>query len=309
MSDDVKNEKNAVIKIETFKEKIFKYYKENTFKLFIYAICLTFLISFNQISNNIIYIIITFLLLMGIEYEDYKNIKPKSNCFSLIIGIILIFFGFFLDSILNLVSGMNNDPNFGSTDLIPLLFGIILIFYGIYNLKKFIMPLGISISFLGITYFTTTSIGETLHDSFTSITVSSTVGLLNVLGFSAESVGKKIFLISSKYGVDNVVVEKGCSGFESTIYFTIIGSFLLLKINTKTWKKILIIIIGAIGCFVVNIYRVTILCLVYFWKGMDMVETFHSNLGNLMFIIWIGVLWWIAFKFLIKEENSDNKPE
>lgn len=307
MSSNENKSKNLKEKIIELNEKILKYYNENTFKLFLFIICLIFFYSIIEDALSLIYILLTFLLLIGIDYEDYQKLKSKTNNLSLIIGIVLIFSGLLLDSLANIFIGTNTDPTFGSTDLIPLLFGIIILLYGINNLKKFVVPLGIAISFIGITFLTTTSFGQKLHDPFATFTTSASIKIINALGYKAHSVGNTITLISPKYGIDRVVVSRGCSGFESTIYYSIIGGFLLLKIDAEAWKKIFIVIFGAFGCFFVNILRVTILCLVYFWKGMGMLETFHSNLGNLMFIIWIGVVWWIAFKYFLIEDDKINQ--
>lgn len=290
-------------KIEKLARQVFNYFKKNTFILFMIAVCLTFLVLSDPITGVFISVLI-FILLILVDYDEYKKLNSKISCLSIIIGIIFIILSLFLDSIVMRFTDINLAPTFGQRDLILYLFGAIILFYGLSNLKKFLIPLGFPISFMAIFFIRrNTFIGDTIHSYFANFVVSVTVDFLNMLNYEASNIGNTLKL-ASDHGAQSFFIGGGCSGFESVIFFSVLGAFLLLKIKAERWKKVLIITVGAVGAFFLNIVRVILLCLVYYWYGIGPMVTFHTNAGNLMFIGWVGFIWWISFKYIFKEGTS-----
>jgi len=231
--------------------------------------------------------------------DDY--LKSKTSIFDMVIGAVFIFLAFFFDDIaIHIWKWEWMWDVFGIFDLILLFIGIILIFYGLENWRRFIVPVGISSSFLALAYIPVLFESQ-IHRPFAAFTTSAANSVLNLLGYSASSVGTTITLYASR-GTYSARIGTGCSGMNSVFYFSIVGGFLISKIKAEVWKRVLIIVIGAIGLVFINILRVTILCMTYYHWGYTMMQTFHSHLGDLMFIGWIAFIWWLGFKYVFSED-------
>jgi len=252
---------------------------------------------------TIVYIIFTFGIIVLIDYRDYLEIPGRRQPMTMTVGAALVALGLFMSIALNRFTDLDTDERLGSTDFIPLLLGLMIFFYGFGALRVFFVPLGISLSFLAITIIPATSWGEHIHEPFVQFTVESSMRLVDLTDYTAYNNGADVTLI--KEGTrDTVTVDRGCSGFESTTYFGIFGSFLLWKLEGDRWKKVFIIVLGIGGLLLMNIFRVTLLILIYFWYDMSMLETFHSNLGNVLFFIWVGFMWWLSFTYLLPPQGE-----
>jgi len=258
--------------------------------VFIYALWMGIL--------SLVYVIFTFAVVVLIDYRDYLEVPGTPSNFTMAAGAALIVMGLFLDSVLNRTTGFHADEGFGSADFIPVILGLLIFLYGFGSLRQFFIPLAISFSFLAITVIPNTSWGEHIHEPFITFTVEGSMRLIELTEYTAHSNGADITMVKEN-SRETVTVDRGCSGFESTTYFAIFGSFLLWKLEGERRKKLFIIAIGLMGLLLINILRITLLILLYFWFDMEVLETAHTNLGNILFFIWVGFIWWVSFTYLL----------
>ena len=72
------------------------------------------------------------------------------------------------------------------------------------------------------------------------------------------------------------------------------------------WSKIEAIIIGVLGTFIVNLLRMAITG-VLAARGSQLVAIiFHDYFAALVFIIWLFVYWWFAYRFVLVNEDIAN---
>lgn len=282
--------------------------KKDKLMIFIIATLLSMLTMFLGDAIAIIQIAIVFLLLIFIDYNLYKKLDTKIDNVSLIFGILLVISSFILTNFIKLL--FPKAPiltTFGSFDFILLLFGLTILFYGLRNLKHFIVPLGISCSLIIINYVQSSSFGDELQKPFAEFSTYISGGTLKLLGYdvmtSVTTNGDPRISLAGR----NAVVVAGCSGFSSFIYYSIITSFLFLKIKGVPWKKILVLSIGITGILFVNSLRVTILMLVWFYYGLTTMRAVHANLGEILFIIYVGIFWFLTFRYLEKEDKKEKE--
>ena len=286
------------------KMEIKEWIKKNRFNLFlamIFVSILTYLISG---AGMIFQIVLIFLLLVLIDYEKYKKLPSKTRWVDVIIGIIFIYISFFLYSSLKFFtgSGFGLHPQFGYIDIIVLLLGIAIIFYGFANLKRFLIPFVLIFSLILFNNLQSISfIKNVIGPIFVNATITISSAILNIFGYAIEISGSA-FILPNGTAIQMLV---WCSGINSVLFYSIFAGILLLKINAKRNNKILAFILGAIGVFFINILRVSLLVAIGVRCGMSLMDAFHTHLGDLLFLFYIGIFWWLAFKFL--EESREKK--
>ncbi|HIJ02610.1 TPA: archaeosortase/exosortase family protein [Candidatus Woesearchaeota archaeon] len=112
-----------------------------------------------------------------------------------------------------------------------------------------------------------------------------------------------------KLGVGSFIVGIGkpCSGIDSMLLF--ISLYILIII--MDWKKInkktaaILFIIGAIGMYITNIFRIFMLFLVGIYISPKLaVGVFHTNIGWILFIIFFFIYWNISSRFIYKKKGK-----
>ena len=139
-----------------------------------------------------------------------------------------------------------------------------------------------------------------------SLTVRKILAYLLGLTFSDIYIGA-----SDAYGpvlgVRNFLVgiSKECSGIDSMLLFISLYTFLFILnwkyINKK--RMIFIFIPGLIGTFAYNILRLYILMLAgIFISPQFAADTFHSNIGWILFLGFFVIFWHFGSKYVYKKE-------
>lgn len=278
-------------------KKVRKWLEENRFNLFLTAISASILTYLISGVGMIFQVVLVFLLLALIDYEKYKKLPSKTRWLDIIIGIIFIYISFFLYLSVKFFtgSGFGLHPQFGYVDIIVLLVGITVIFYGIANLKRFLIPFALVFSL--VLFNNLQSIGlmkDVIGPVFVEATIIISSAILNIFGYAIQISGST-FILPNGTVIQMLV---WCSGINSVLFYSVFAGVLLLKVDAKRNKKILAFILGAIGVFFVNIVRVSMLVAVATSYGISLMGAFHTHLGDLLFLVYIGIFWWLLFKFL-----------
>lgn len=87
-----------------------------------------------------------------------------------------------------------------------------------------------------------------------------------------------------------------CSGVESiTVFISAIAAFFISTKEKNILKIIKLSTIGIVALFFMNILRIVILVLVGRYYGVDALMFTHYNLGWIMFVIGMGIFWYLVF--------------
>ncbi len=89
------------------------------------------------------------------------------------------------------------------------------------------------------------------------------------------------------------------SGVVSMIIYSLVIMVLLVKLQAPRKRKLPYALIGAIGTYLVNVTRITLIVLYVTYISLD-VEAFHQSIGEVLFIGWI----FIYLLYVIHRENK-----
>ncbi len=91
-----------------------------------------------------------------------------------------------------------------------------------------------------------------------------------------------------------------CIGWQSFIFLfiTLISGLSGKYTNISKFQAFLI---GLLGTYLINIFRLTIVVVMYYFTGRGIGIVFHDYFSNLLSISWLFIFWWIAYSYVLEE--------
>ena len=133
----------------------------------------------------------------------------------------------------------------------------------------------------------------TVLQAFVPVTVSGTIFVLNLLGYETrtfaggeDGLGLTVSGASNSY---SAVVSWSCAGSHSLFLYSFMIMLFLRGTSISRRRKIIYVVVGAIGTFMVNILRIVAILLAGVNSGASLAATFHEFYGEFFFIIWMFV--------------------
>jgi exosortase/archaeosortase family protein len=226
----------------------------------------------------------------------------------------------------------------GGNDMMVLFFGVSLIIYdpppwmrfGTY-LKKYTREKDFIVVFLGLLvlilvlpiYVNALLIGGTQGDSpgldrsndnivFVLLTAPLS-GILSVLGLENHAVGAFLEFKMADGNSATIGIAATCAGIYSFgIFLAAFIAFVLSEYSRLTKRIGILLIIGSMLTYLANLLRMTFIVLAGYYNGIgDMNDPApftllwtHKYAGEIIFISWVAVFWWIAFRYLAVDERE-----
>ena len=100
-----------------------------------------------------------------------------------------------------------------------------------------------------------------------------------------------------------VSLEWNCLGWQSLV---LLGLTLLtgLRGNWKIMSKVEAILIGIIGTFLINIFRMAfITSLAYYWNNVAAM-IIHDYFAAFVALIWLIFFWWFSYSFVLETKDA-----
>lgn len=127
--------------------------------------------------------------------------------------------------------------------------------------------------------------------------------LLKALGIYSQVSQSSIYI---KKGSEllGVFISWNCIGWQSVILFAITlitglqGPYTVLS-------KAQTVIVGFLGTFVVNIFRVTLVTLFAYFFGQLPAIIFHDYGSTIMIILWLLLFWYVSYTFILERKKED----
>jgi len=152
----------------------------------------------------------------------------------------------------------------------------------------------------------------TALQSFVPITVSGAVFFLNILGYGtstfaggADGMGLTVTGANSSY---SAIVSWSCAGSHSLFLYSFMIMLFLRGTSISRTRKIVYIVAGAVGTFLVNIIRIVAILLAGVNSGASLAATFHEFYGEFFFIAWmfiyLSVIYLIETRLIPKISNN-----
>ncbi len=105
-------------------------------------------------------------------------------------------------------------------------------------------------------------------------------------------------LVNGNKGFMTVIIFWPSSGVVSMLIFTTVIAIVIIKMDIPVKRKIIYAALGALGTFVVNVIRVSMIVAYVTFVSLN-VEAFHEVIGEILFLIWIV----IYLALIIRYEN------
>jgi exosortase/archaeosortase family protein len=234
----------------------------------------------------------------------------------------------------------------GGNDLITIFFGTILIFYnppewmaiGPYKAswirKKFPREMDFIVIFLGLLililvipmYADALWTGHTqgsqpgemyLDDDIVYVLLTAPLsGILSVLGIANTATGAILSFEMADGGTGLIGIAATCAGIYSFgIFLSAFIAFVLSEYSRFTRRIGVLLVVGSVLTYLANLLRMTLIVLAGYYNGIGNIDNpapftllwTHEYAGEIIFISWVAVFWWIAFKYLASEPEKDLK--
>ena len=127
-------------------------------------------------------------------------------------------------------------------------------------------------------------------------------GLLAIFGVENESHGSVLFLRQGNT-LSPLFLSWNCIGWQSLILI-ILTLITGLQGAYSFASKVETIIIGLLGTFVMNVFRIAVIALLFYYWSPGSAVFFHNYGGTALTIAWIIFFWWFVFSFVLKPEEK-----
>ena len=124
--------------------------------------------------------------------------------------------------------------------------------------------------------------------------------VLNFLGIDAKS-GNAYIMYVRNLRPEVIFLVWNCVGWQSFL-FLIVTLFSGLAGNFTKMSKLEVFLVGIIGTYIVNIFRLVLVVVMYYLTGRGVGLVFHNYFSNLLSILWLFVFWWIAYTYVLVEK-------
>ncbi len=92
-----------------------------------------------------------------------------------------------------------------------------------------------------------------------------------------------------------------CVGWQSAV-FLIITLITGLSRKYSLRSRLETVLLGILGTYLINILRLVLVIIVYYFFGRLIGSIFHEYIVTLFTLIWILFFWWLAYSFVLEEK-------
>jgi exosortase/archaeosortase family protein len=137
-------------------------------------------------------------------------------------------------------------------------------------------------------------------------------GILNLLGIHASSSGNMVSLDSlvSHNGTSqlNLSISAYCAGLYSfSIFLAAFFSFVLVFERLRTKTLAFVLGLGLLVAFLGNLFRMVIIGIVGYYRGLEDLLWAHENVGWILFLSWSAVFWYFLLGYVSKHSMTYQK--
>jgi len=274
--------------------------------LFFGALVLSSFVAFlpfareTSMSNFFVYALLLIVYVFA-NGTKFKKVESPSGLF-MVLALAAIAGSFVFNTI---VSRYQTRPYYGLTDYVILAVGIYALFYtiedklvrfGIYVLA-FVRAGTLVLATFSLSLFVSVSnFFVALVVFFSKIFVSPAIHSGAVNPGEVVAVGDA--------GTTSVFIGWACAGLEELVLTTVLIFVLIRSFDMNRTKTAIWLGIGIMGSFFINIARMVILVWVAADYGVVKMLWVHTHLGDVLFLVWIGIFWALFFKFALPPSKS-----
>jgi len=137
--------------------------------------------------------------------------------------------------------------------------------------------------------------------------VRVTVVMLGLLGIHAGAAGNQLVVWNSSGAPQTLFISWNCVGWQSLI---LLGLSLMVGLRGQMTlsTRIEVILLGVAGTILVNVARITVVCLLAAAAGYTPAVLFHDYGGTLLVVAWLFTFWLIAYRWFVPDPALALKP-
>ena len=142
-------------------------------------------------------------------------------------------------------------------------------------------------------------------------------GILTFLGIASSAQGLYLQFVTANGNWLSIGIAASCAGiFSFGIFLSAFLSFVLSEFSTLTRRIALLLGIGILFTYAANLLRMTIVVLAGYYNGMGVkgdpapftLLWTHTYAGEIIFVCWVALFWWLAFRYFAPEESDGETP-
>ena len=124
------------------------------------------------------------------------------------------------------------------------------------------------------------------------------VALLQLIGVHTAAAGSQLVVWGPSGQATNLFISWNCIGWQSLV---LLGVSLVvgLRGGLSTEARVQVVLFGLLGTVLVNVVRVSLVCLLAATVGRTPALIFHDYGGTLMTVAWLFVFWAIAQRWML----------
>jgi exosortase len=134
--------------------------------------------------------------------------------------------------------------------------------------------------------------------------------ILQLMGVQVRVMASRMEVISVSGERFPLTVEEACSGVRSLMAFLALGVALAYIEQRPFWQRAVIVVFGALMVIIVNVLRVTVTTLMFYWDKPELGQDFMHTLTGLVLLIPALILLmglsWVLDKLYIEEEDDES---
>jgi len=137
--------------------------------------------------------------------------------------------------------------------------------------------------------------------------VRVTVVVLGLFGIHAGAAGNQLVVWNSNGAPQTLFISWNCVGWQSLI---LLGLSLMvgLRGQMSLASRIEVVAFGMAGTILVNVARITVVCLLAAAAGYLPAVLFHDYGGTLLLVAWLFTFWLIAYRWLVPDPAFALQP-
>lgn len=124
--------------------------------------------------------------------------------------------------------------------------------------------------------------------------------ILYPFGFQPSVVGE--YLAIGKKDPFLIEIAWNCIGWQSLLFFVIISWVGLQGDRYTNFSKIKAFVIGILGTFLINLFRIAVVAVIAFYFGQSVAIVFHDYGSTLAVLGWLFFFWWFTYSFVLEEK-------
>ena len=130
------------------------------------------------------------------------------------------------------------------------------------------------------------------------IEVKVTVTVLRFFGIHAAAAGNQLVVWNATGSPQTLFISWNCVGWQSLI---LLGLSLVVGLRgpMSLGSRLEVILFGIAGTLLINIARISVVCLLAAVAGYLPAVLFHDYGGSLLLVAWLFTFWFVAYRWFV----------